>query len=673
MPSKSTDLLTAWSSAFVGCAFFLIAGLLPRSPVSLALLGQVGWLTLVGSIPTTLALVGARRVAGSKAGVLVASMVAVASLSLAMGWQHTDFLLSGPRWALHPRRTMARAAMGLGFGVAGAAGWGWLVLGMRRKSALGLVSWVGSSLVAVVGMTALMVRYRAYDHSMAQLVFPAGVLCGAILDVLVHGSRRRRAVWIVAVMGLTLSAGSRFDAAWVAKGRREVIAQSRAGALAMLYVIPHGSRDGRAEEDGSRCAALEPLTPDEPIAIPAEARRNVIVITVDALRKDVVGMEVDGRPVTPSLSRLSDAGVAFTNATSTYPATLFAMGSAFTGLTPAELYVHPSLPETIFTRSRGVVDRQLAVLPDVSWFRLPIVEQFLAPGVDTVFAKSDADASATLIGWLGDARHDGASVMAWIHYYAPHDPYEPQPGMSFGTGKKNAYLSEVAYFDRELGRLIEYLTRHRWLDDTLVVFFSDHGEALGEKSYWGHHVYLDAWMVDVPLVLRHADLPAAAPSVGVSLADVGPTVLRFLGVPIPGDLAGQSLFGVDPNRRDRVSFSEAFPVRGRALFDGFRLPALDDATIRERIRSIRETSRGYEPKVAVTGDRHRLIQHRSADAILFYERGQGSSQKPAQGPEHKEARAELKGELERWEQEQQTRIRCRLQLTDETPSTPRLE
>ena len=123
-----------------------------------------------------------------------------------------------------------------------------------------------------------------------------------------------------------------------------------------------------------------------PIGIEPNGRRNVIIVTVDALRKDVVGMQVDGRPVTPELTRLAKAGVSFASATSTYPATLFAMGSAFTGLSPAELYLSPALPDTIFTRSRAQVDRQFAVLPDVSWFRLPIVGQFLAPGVETEFA-----------------------------------------------------------------------------------------------------------------------------------------------------------------------------------------------------------------------------------------------------------------------------------------------
>jgi arylsulfatase A-like enzyme len=394
----------------------------------------------------------------------------------------------------------------------------------------------------------------------------------------------------------------------------------------------------------------------------------VIIVTVDALRKDVVGMQVDGRPVTPELTHLARAGVSFTNATSTYPATLFAMGSAFTGLSPAEIYLSPALPDTIFTRARAHVDRQLAVLPDVRWFRLPIVEQFLAPGVDTVFAPTDAAATDALIASLGAARDDEASVMAWVHYYAPHDPYR---ALRYGKGKKNAYLSEVARFDRELGRLLRYLTDNGWLDDTLVVFFSDHGEALGEKSYWGHHVYLNAWMVDVPLVLWHAQLAPSKPAVGVSLADVAPTILHFLGLPIPSDTAAKSLFTLDPNLPDRASFSEAFPVRGEELFASFRLPSLDDAAIRARLRRIRRASKGYEPKGAISRGRYRLIHHRGADTTLFYDHETDPSERREEGTSNLQASKLLHSELERWEQEQLRRIQCRLQLTEDRRATPR--
>ncbi len=665
MPRRQlAPILTLWASAYLGCVLFLLANLSPQESVPTALLGELSWLALMGSIPTTLVLGAAFRAARSPRAVIAASTLAVIVFGVAIGWEHTDFLLAGPQWTRHPQRQLFRVAMASAFGLLAAGGWLWLILGARTRDRRWTAAWMTFTVLAVALLMATIVLYRAYDYSMAQLVFPAGLLSGALVYLMARGSRLGLVILGAAAACLLFGLGSRLDPALVATGKRELMVHSRAGALATLYVLPHFRREDSWSTAGKACPKPRPVMDRSPIGIEPNGRRNVIIVTVDALRKDVVGMQADGRPVMPELAQLAKAGVSFTSATSTYPATLFAMGSAFTGLSPAELYLSPALPDTIFTRSRTQVDRQFAVLPDVSWFRLPIVGELLASGVETEFAGTDPAATDALIARLRAAREDDASIMAWVHYYAPHDPYRHHREFLFGKGPKNAYLSEVAYFDRELGRLMRYLNDDGWLEDTLVVFFSDHGEALGEQSYWGHHVYLNGWMIDVPLVLWHASLSSSEPRVGVSLADVAPTVLHFLGLPIPSDIAAKSLFTLHPNLPDRPSFSEAFPVRGRELFDSFRLSALDDASIRARIRGIRAASKGYEPKGAISRGRYRLIHHRGADTTLVYDLEAGPNQHLDDGTASREASKLLQSELERWEQEQMQRIQCRLQLSE---------
>ncbi|MBT8453498.1 MAG: sulfatase-like hydrolase/transferase [Deltaproteobacteria bacterium] len=672
MAAKPFDsVLVLWSAAYLGPAFLLTAGLLPQGTVSSGLLAQLCWLALLASIPTSLALAAASRLAGAARPIVATWTLILAILTMAVGWEHVDFLLSGPAWIGHPHRFVLRVATLLLLGLLSGAGWLWLILGIRIRKRPWQAIWIALCIVAVSLLTAVIVRYRAYDYSIAQLVFPAALLSSAMLYLIVRDSPRRFIGVGLAATCALLGVGSRFAPALVATGQREVIAQSRAGALATLYVLPRVSTHSSLWSDDARCPEPRPVVETSPIGILADGRRNVILITVDALRKDVVGLEHDGSAVTAHLSRWSEKGLSWGNATSTYPATLFAVGSAFTGLSPAELYLSPSLPETIFTRSRAHVDRQIAVLPDVKWFRLPIVQQFLAHGVETKFAATDEDATDALIAQLRQAHRDDASVMAWVHYYAPHDPYESHAAFPFGRGRKNAYLSEVAYFDRELGRLMSYLEAEHWLDDSLVIFFSDHGEALGERSYWGHHVYLNGWMVDVPLVLWHSAFTPAEPRVGASLADVAPTVLHFLGLPLPSDTSARSLFTLEPDLRGRATFSEAFPVRGRELFDSFRLPALDDATIRARLQSIRVSNKGYEPKGAISLDGDRLIHHRSAGTTLFFDDEANPDEDPGLQSDRPEAREALGRELQRWEHAQMRRIECRLQLSEERTETPR--
>jgi arylsulfatase A-like enzyme len=162
------------------------------------------------------------------------------------------------------------------------------------------------------------------------------------------------------------------------------------------------------------------------------------------------------------------------------------------------------------------------------------------------------------------------------------------------------------------------------------------------------------------MALWHADLEPSKPHVGVSVADLAPTVLHFLGLPMPSNLESQSLFSLDPNLANRATFAEAFPVRGRALFESFRLPALDDAAIEDRLRSIRVSNKGYEPKVAITDDHHRLVHHRSANTAMVYERSSDGAQRRLGTAEGREVSELLRAKLEHWESEQLSRIQCRL-------------
>lgn len=649
----------------LGCALFLAIGIEVPTPGSLALPAQLAWLALVGSAPTLLVLVAAQRTGGARRRMVVLVLVTVCLVVGTVAWPHTDHLLSGPAWARHPDRSLLRLGMSTVVGGLAAAGFGWLVLGSRTLRGCARWGWSIVTLGIIAGLTVSMFRYRAYDHTLARAVFIGGVLSAALVHQALRSPAARRIAWVAALGCALFGAGSRLVAELPETGHREVIAHSRAGALVTLHVLPRFERDAPGSGGPASCDVDREEVEAAGLGIDPRRRRNVLIITVDALRNDVVGASVDATRVTPSLDAWAARALSFERATTTYPATLFAMGSAFTGLSPAELYLSPAMPKTIFTRTRGQVDRQLVVLPDVSWFRLPIVVDFLTPGAEVDLATSDAVATRRMIARLRSARAEGESVVGWIHYYSPHDPYVRHPSSPFGQGKRNAYLGEVAYFDRQLGDLLRYLEEDGWMEDTLVVFFSDHGEALGEQRYFGHHVYLNAWMIDVPLMLWHADVAPTRSLAGASVADVAPTVLHFLGLPGPKNVGSQSLFTLDPVDRSRATYSEAFPVRGRALFDSFRLPSLDEATIRDRIAGIRVASRGYEPKGAISRDRSRLIHHRSADAAFLYRTNEHGIERRVTRTDGEEEASVLQAALEKWEMDQLDRVRCRLRLSED--------
>ena len=82
--------------------------------------------------------------------------------------------------------------------------------------------------------------------------------------------------------------------------------------------------------------------------------------------------------------------------------------------------------------------------------------------------------------------------------------------------------------DAALGRLLAGLDELHMRDDTIVVFVSDHGEALGEYRFWMHSTYLWEPLVHVPLALRIPGVPPTRVDDMVSLIDFAPTLARTL-------------------------------------------------------------------------------------------------------------------------------------------------
>ncbi len=65
------------------------------------------------------------------------------------------------------------------------------------------------------------------------------------------------------------------------------------------------------------------------------------------------------------------------------------------------------------------------------------------------------------------------------------------------------YDSEIHHSDAAIAKLVEALEARGVLDDTILVFASDHGESFGEHGVWGHGFSLCDYLTRVPLIVRH--------------------------------------------------------------------------------------------------------------------------------------------------------------------------
>jgi len=106
------------------------------------------------------------------------------------------------------------------------------------------------------------------------------------------------------------------------------------------------------------------------------------------------------------------------------------------------------------------------------------------------------------------------------------------------------YYAKITTVDEQLGQVLDALEEGGYLDNSLLLFCSDHGELLGD--HWMAYKWLmyDP-VVHVPLIVRDArtgrrGAPAATSDL-VSLMDIGPTVLEAAGLPVPAYMEGRSL------------------------------------------------------------------------------------------------------------------------------------
>lgn len=188
-------------------------------------------------------------------------------------------------------------------------------------------------------------------------------------------------------------------------------------------------------------------------------------------------------------------------------------------------------------------------------------------------AKSVTDATIKIVNLSKDR-----PIFLFAHYFDPHHPYEPPYIGKISPGDKDLYRKgeelsrdwksvdlddnneeleekirtlyggEVAYLDRELGRLLGYFKETGIYENSIIVIFSDHGEGLGDhnKKFHGDGLYDEqsrvVMLFHLPERLRkNFDLPE--PHIvddGIAeMVDVAPTLADLVGVEFSG--AGTSL------------------------------------------------------------------------------------------------------------------------------------
>lgn len=142
-------------------------------------------------------------------------------------------------------------------------------------------------------------------------------------------------------------------------------------------------------------------------------------------------------------------------------------------------------------------------------------------------------------------------------YYNHHgEQYQTLPD-GFDMEKLYAmYCGLISAADAQVGRLMAMLRRYGLIDNTIVVFCSDHGDNMGSHGLFNKDVSFEE-SIHIPLLVSCPGIPAGLCTDCVSLIDIAPTLLELCGLPLPDCFDGISLTpamhgkGLD---RDRVFF-----------------------------------------------------------------------------------------------------------------------
>lgn len=127
-----------------------------------------------------------------------------------------------------------------------------------------------------------------------------------------------------------------------------------------------------------------------------------------------------------------------------------------------------------------------------------------------------------------------------------------------------AYYASVSFVDAQVGRVIEALDRLHLRDNTIIVFWGDHGYHLGEKGKWSKAYSLWDVGLRVPLIIAMPGAKRQTSERTVQLLDLYPTLAELAGLPAPPQIEGRSIAQL--LRKPNASWQ--FPAFAVVMFQG---------------------------------------------------------------------------------------------------------
>ncbi len=426
---------------------------------------------------------------------------------------------------------------------------------------------------------------------------------------------------------------------------------------------------------------------------------NILLLVLDCVRADGLGVYGNPRSVTPNLDDLAGRSRVYTQARSAAVWTLPSHASLFTGLHPRQhgvnvenRFLDPSVPTMAeLMQQRGYqtaafstnawvgphfgLDRGFEhfsalwrIFPSMGKAKFPWWEKALRKRVLERHDKGARKLNKYVERWWGEERDADKPFFLFGLYLDAHLPYEPpqryaeqllqggalrealsvnQDAWAYMAGEvemtlqdfeglRVLYDAEIAYVDGQIGALLDFLDSVGGLDNTVIVVTADHGENIGDHKLMDHQYCVYESLTRVPLLIKHPD--HFTPGMDTDLmqhTDLLPTFLDLINASDDATLSGRSLLVPREGTQPAGYAISQYTAPHRHRF-ARRHPDFDPA------------SRGYERTFdAIVSGNYKLIRSNEGEVQLFNlldDPGELSCIKDA----HPDLVADLSGSLDQW-------------------------
>ncbi len=311
-------------------------------------------------------------------------------------------------------------------------------------------------------------------------------------------------------------------------------------------------------------------------------RMNIILIVANTLRADHLSSYGYHRNITPNLDKFANENVKFNYAFSTSSWTNPSIASLFTGkYVPAHGLVN--------SIRCGDKKHQSAILDNK---HTTLAESLKENGYQTIgFEANDWINSCSgynqgfdrynEIKWnnakkmnkhvfkaIDHIKSNSKPFFLFLHYVDPHeyqdikiknipkylqnipDSYSPKNKL-----KIVKYDYAISSFDKEIGRLFDYLKTNNLYENSMIFFIADHGEHFGEHNKKNHGMSLYNEGIHIPFIVKFNGKNKINNNI-ISNIDIYPTILKSINVPIPDYIQGYPIFSKETEIKDRGVISE---------------------------------------------------------------------------------------------------------------------